>query len=115
MAAETMTRRGREMQRVLGQCERSGLTMAEFARQRGMSPHTLAWWRHRLRATAKVKGAREAEDPPPRFTEVAFDAPSRAPGVVEVVLRSGRVLRIPLAGADVEALRVLVRVLEEPC
>ena len=115
MAVETMTARGREMQRVLGQCERSGLTMAEFARRRGISPHTLAWWRHRLRVTATVRSERAAGDRPARFTEVAFDRPSRVPGVVEVVLRSGRVLRVPLAGADAEALRVLVRLLEEPC
>ncbi len=115
MAVETMTARGREMQRVLGQCERSGLTMAEFARRRGISPHTLAWWRHRLRATATVKSARQAEDGPARFTEVVFGGPSSAPGVAEVVLRSGRVLRVPLAGADAEVLRMLVGVLEEPC
>jgi transposase-like protein len=115
MAAETMTARGREMQRVLGQCARSGLTMAEFARRRGISPQTLAWWRHRLRSTAEVKSERKAAGTPARFTEVVFDAQSGVPGVVEVVLRNGRVLRVPLAGADAEALRVLVRLLEETC
>ena len=114
MGAERLTRRGREMQRVLELCDRSGLTLAEFARRRRMSAHTLAWWRHRLRVQGKPKSKPAPEDAAD-FTEVVLDAPGRGGLMAEVVLRSGRILRLPLAGVDADAVRTLVRVLEEPC
>lgn len=110
MAAETLTRRGLEMQRLLERCERSGLSLAEFARRRGISVQTLAWWRHRLRrAHGGVPKSAVA------FTEIVLGEPNSVGAIAEVVLRSGRILRVPLAGVEAEAVRVLVRVLEEPC
>jgi hypothetical protein len=38
-----------------------------------------------------------------------------APGLVEVVLRNGRVVRVPLTGVEPTALRTLLRALDEPC
>jgi transposase-like protein len=84
-----LTRRGHEMQRVVARWERSGLTQAAFARQCGMSVHTFAWWRHRLRAVTAVAVPVSAS--PPTFTEVVFGAPAAAP-VAEVVLRNGWVV-----------------------
>ncbi|HEU4411696.1 MAG TPA: hypothetical protein VFS43_41015 [Polyangiaceae bacterium] len=37
---------------VLDAWERSGLTLAAFARQRGLGPQRLAWWRKRLAETS---------------------------------------------------------------
>jgi hypothetical protein len=47
---------------------------------------------------------------PAAFVEVALKKPAAA---LEVVLGHGRVLRVP-AGFDAQALRELLRVLEEP-
>ena len=113
-ATEGLTRRGREMKRVLERCERSGLSLAEFARRERMSANTLAWWRHRLRRTG-VTGRKRAAERSAGFRELVLDAPSSAGAIAEVVLRSGRILRVPLAGVDAEVVRVLVRALEEPC
>jgi hypothetical protein len=112
---EKLTRRGREMQRLMARWERSGLTMAEFARRRGMSPHTFAWWRHRLRAASAERAAEAGGVGAAKFTEVAVARMGRSAEVMEVVLRSGRMLRGPLVGVDPVALRTLVRVLEERC
>lgn len=108
------TRRAQEMQRLVAQWERSGLTQAACARQCGMSAHTLTWWRWRLRTAAAgappASRARAAA-----FTEVGLRAPPAAGAVAEVVLRNGRVVRVPLAGVDATALRTLVRALDAPC
>jgi transposase len=122
----TGTARARQMSRVLARWERSGLTLTEFARRHGIAPTTLTWWRRVFR---------DAEPPPRRandgtgrggqraggrcagragaFTEVRL-APSTllAPAVWEIVLRSGRVLRVPPA-VDAAALRAVVAVLED--
>jgi hypothetical protein len=38
---------------VLDACDRSGLTLSAFARQRGTGPQRLAWWRKRLAETSR--------------------------------------------------------------
>jgi hypothetical protein len=111
---EKLTRRGREMQRLIERWERSGLTMAEFARRRGMSPHTFAWWRHRLRARAE-RPAEVGTGDAPVFTEIALAPVARSAQLIEVVLRGGHTLRVPPSAIDPVALRTLVRVLEESC
>jgi transposase-like protein len=119
---ETLTARAREMQRLIERWERSGLRAAEFARRRGLSPGTFSWWRHRLGSARRDPGgqrrrktAAESEQQAV-FTELVLDrsVPGTAgAAVAEIVLRSGRTLRVP-ALVDAAALRALVRVLEEP-
>jgi hypothetical protein len=105
----TQTRRAQEMQRLVARWERSGLTATAFARQCGMSVHTFAWWRHRLRALAIP-----AELAAPTFTEVVLAPPPAV--MAEVVLRAGWVVRAPLhAGVDAAAVRTLVATLDPPC
>lgn len=82
--------------------ERSGLSVAEFAAERGLSPRTLAWWRWRLR--------REDESPPivpePVFVPVSVDvseveaheAPSGVGFALEAVLPNG--VRLRVEGGD---------------
>jgi len=89
------------------------MTQAAFARQCKMSVHTCTWWRHRLRAAGVP--APPASLRAPRFTEVVVEAPRRGDAIVEIALRNGRVLRMPLGSVDVAALRVLLGVLDEPC
>ena len=112
MAGTRLTRRGEAMQRLVTRWEQSGVTQAAFARQCGMSVHTFTWWRHRLRSVPVT--------PPPRarpatFTEVVRPAPPAAGAVAEVVLRNGWVVRVPLAGVEVGALRALLRGLDASC
>ena len=109
------TRRGREMARLVARWERSGLTQAAFARRIGMPVATFTWWRHRLRRAARAPVPPAARPPTPSasaFTEVVLAAP-RERAEVEVVLRDGRVLRVPLS-ADGHAVRRLIAALEAP-
>jgi len=105
-----LTARGRSMQRRLARWERSGLTLAEFARRGGIAPGTLAWWRHALRGREKTAGDA-------RFLEVAVgsslaEAPRVAPAPFEVVFGDGTVVRVPTA-FDAEALdRLLALVID---
>jgi hypothetical protein len=95
------------MARLVARWEGSGLTQAAFARQIGMPAATFTWWRHRLR------GAGSAAPPTPGFTEVVRAMPP-AREEAEVVLRNGRVVRVPL-GADGGAVRRLIEALDAPC
>lgn len=86
---------------VLDALEDSGLSVAAFAEQEGLDAQRVYFWKRRLEVTSA--------DAPPAFVEVM---PRRAE-VVEVVLRSGRVLRVP-ESVDARVLRQLVEALEEP-
>jgi|MudIll2142460700_1097286.scaffolds.fasta_scaffold29883_4 transposase-like protein len=110
----TSSARARQMRRVLARWERSGLALSEFARRQGIAPSTLGWWRYVFRHA----GRRGTPSPPrarARFVEVKRDeAPSASPAVLEVVLRTGQVLRVP-ADFDVARLRAVVTALEGAC
>jgi transposase-like protein len=83
------------MQRVLARWERSGLTLAEFARRAGMPPGTLAWWRHTLRAGKRTAGAGRFLELPVRRALAEVQRPTPAP--FEVVWGDGTVVRVPAA------------------
>lgn len=104
-----------EKLRILEEAMAPGMSMAEVARRHDLYPQQLYTWR-RLFAEA----AGRADAPSPMFLPVEI-AETKAPrprprrrraGMVEVVLASGRTLRIP---PDIEAdtLSRLVRTLEE--
>ena len=100
-----LTARGRAMRRLLARWERSGLTLAEFARRGGLPPGTLAWWRHVLRGRERPAGDA-------RFLEVAVGGsaaptPRPVPATFEVVFSDGTVVRVP-AAFDAEALARLL-------
>jgi len=82
---------------------RSTLTADEFAEREGVSRGQLTWWVGRLRTLERDAGAPETA-----FVELQ---PSAAGVGVEVVLRRGAVLRIPV-GFDGDTVSRLVRVLE---
>ena len=81
----------------------SGLTPRAFARRKGLDVQRLHSWRRKLGAT--IDEAAEA----PAFVELR----PRAAEHVEVVLLSGRVLRVA-ESVDTAALARLVEVLERP-
>lgn len=107
------TARAREMRRMLGRWERSGLTQAEFALRHGITPGALRWWRHTLR------GSRQAPIPdetgsPTKFVEIVRHPESlmaHEARTLEVVLRSGHAMQVP-EGMSAGWLGEVVRALE---
>ena len=87
----------------LAALDRSGLSIREFAVREGIDPQRLYWWRRRF-ASSPCEAITLA------FVELT---PTNAlSAVAEVLLRSGRVLRVPVA-IESTALRRLVDALEE--
>jgi transposase-like protein len=91
-----------EAREVLEAARASGLTLSAFAAREGLAAHRLYFWKQRLEQAGKDSSS------PVAFLELR---PS-APAAVEVVLRSGRVLRVSESIAP-GALRRLVDVLEQ--
>lgn len=118
----TRSARAQQMRGVLEQWKRSGLTLREFGQQRSIPRTTLVWWRHVFRHASRKR--REASDgrpcPPLRvpvgFHEVQLAAPVArpSPAVLEVVLRSGHVLRVA-GGVEAATLQTVIAVLEGAC
>ena len=84
----------------LAAAEESGLSLASFAAQEGLVAQRLYWWRRRPAETELVRA--------PTFIELKAGS---APQLIEVVLRSGRVLRLP-ESIDVATMQRLVDALE---
>lgn len=94
-APKKRTRRTRvEIERLAGEYYRAGITQAEFARQHGVQPLTVAGW---IRRFPKPNASRE---PASKFVTVTVRArASSAAAVLEMVSPSGMRLRF---AADVE-------------
>ncbi|HHM13066.1 MAG TPA: hypothetical protein ENJ16_05900 [Planctomycetaceae bacterium] len=89
------------MRRLLERRERLGLTYRELEAETGVPAHTLSWWAWKLR---------KEETEHPRFVELVADA-ENGDAALDVVLRCGRVIRVP-AGFEDDHLRRLVSALE---
>jgi transposase-like protein len=81
------------------QAEASGLSIPAFAAKHQLSKSALYYWRHRLAAEAAEA---QASPPPSASTALAFVrleplAQQSAAEPIEVLLRNGRVVRVPLA------------------
>jgi hypothetical protein len=103
------------MRRVLARRQRSELTLGEFAEKRGIPLSTLTWWRQVFRRAGdeEVNGA--AAENRVAFTEVP--PPANVPktaAVMEIVLHSGHVVRVP-AGADSDTLQRVLQALQTTC
>ena len=83
---------------VLARLEASGLTLRKFAEREGIDDQRLYRWRAQIGPTAG-----------PTFVEIARPGPGAA---IEVVLRSGHMLRVP-AGFEAETVRRLVEILDD--
>ena len=114
----TTSRRARQMRRVLARWQRSGLSLREFGQQRGIPLSTLTWWRQVFRRAgepATTASTSVAASDVVLFTEVPRPATvPRIPPVLEIILRSGHVLRVP-AGADTETLQRVLKALQTAC
>ena len=87
---------------MLADLERSGASLAAFARREGLSAERLYRWRARLTKTE------------PTFIEIRPEAALSTGGMLEVVLAGGRTVRVP-SDFDEVALRRLIAVLEGAC
>ena len=97
----------------------SGLSAPEFARELGINPSTLTFWKYQLKKDSKGSspasagrsrpGARPAA--PPRSAFVEVEAQTAIDDRFELELSGGRRLRIPRS-FDEAALRRVVRALE---
>jgi transposase len=98
---------------------RSGLTAERFARQEGVNPGTLLFWRWKLRQKApggrRQAPAKRTTASPVDFVELVPARPSRVAGApaaaLELVLTAGYRVRLG-AGFDRETLTQLLDVLE---
>ena len=92
-----------ERERILRECEGSGLTLRAFARREGINYHSLAGWRYRY---GRGKGG--GSQLPVGFEEIEVPAALSA-GRLEVVRPDGTVLR----GSDAQSLALLARLLQD--
>ena len=91
----------------------SGLTCKEFARQAGINPRTLSWWKWRLGSESRRGSggiARAANATATQLTFVEVDAAPLAGAPIELVLEDGVVVRVPV-GFDADTLREVLTVL----
>ena len=114
----TTSRRARQMHRVLARWERSGLKLREFGERHGIPLSTLTWWRQVFRRAGEPVNTAPKRVPASDavvFTEVPRPATvPTTPPVLEIVLRSGHVLRVP-AGADTDTLQRVLQALQTAC
>lgn len=98
------TDRAKYWRSIVEQWEWSGLSRAEFCRQRGINGGTFAWWKRRLRQASGELPARRGRPRKgaERFVEVRV-APASAVELAgtsslpayEIVLARGRSIRVP--------------------
>lgn len=106
--------------KVLAQWRKSGLTQVAFCRERGLSVSALRWWKAEL---ARRDAEKDDGDGPQAAAESgrmgflpvrvvgSTEAGQERPGALEVVLTSGRRVRVGL-DVDAELLAKVVTVLE---
>lgn len=110
MAAKQGGGAERRWRALIGEQERSGLSVGEFARRRGVSRATLYWWRSQL---SRRVGRRRT----PKLVAVevvGIEDGDASNGAFEVELTGGRRLRVP-ARFDAEALSRLIVAVERAC
>ena len=111
----TKSVRARQMRRVLAGWPHSGLTLREFGQRRGIPLSTLTWWRQVFRRA----GEEEVDGAPAQnavvFTEVPQPAKvARSAAVLEIILHSGHMVRVP-AGTDSDTLQRVLQALQTTC
>ncbi len=91
------------------------MTLREFGEKRGIPPSTLSWWRQVFRRAGEEEVNSAAAENAVVFTEVP--KPAKVPGtpaVLEIILNSGHLVRVP-AGADTDTLRRVLQALRTTC
>jgi hypothetical protein len=96
-----------EARGVLTALAKSGQPIERFARERGIVPQRIYWWKKRLQAKATAEAANAMSLLPVRIVD---DAPKRGEPVT-VLLRSGHMVKVG-RGFDEEAFARAVAILE---
>ena len=130
-ASSATTSRRAHWRTVLEECQRSGLSQAEFCRRRGIPSGTFAFWKHTLRpemlagprrrsrvrrpaaAVPAFVPIRVIPAPPARPALLSTVAPSE-PGEIEIVFATDHVVRVR-GRVEVAWLAQLVRALAASC
>jgi hypothetical protein len=104
-----------EWARRIEEQEKSGLSIRKFAEQQGLKPGSVSFWKWKL--AREGRAARPAAVAPLKFVELTAVAPPPTPphrggAMFEIVLSSGRSIRVPV-GFDASELARLIAALEE--
>jgi hypothetical protein len=108
--------------RVLRQWQRSGLTGRDFCAQHGLQESSFYAWRRAIArrdqqqrplVTTTTEPPLSLARPAPVFLQLALPDGAALPPVIEVVVATGRRLRVS-PGVDADLLRQLLRLVEEP-
>jgi hypothetical protein len=91
--------------------QQSQLTIRAFCRRQRLTEPSFYFWRRVLRQRGLLDADRATA--PPAFVQVAVAAAPPAPTPLDLVLASGRTLRLR-PGFDPDTLRHQLRLLEEP-
>lgn len=107
-----MTERARFWAEQLAAWAQSGLSQAEFCRQRELKGGTFAWWKRQLqkRDGGRLTQRRRTATPPARFVEVRLPV-AHSGTAYEVMLARGRSIRVPSA-FDPQVLSQLIATVE---
>lgn len=99
-----------EARGVLSAWRKSGLSIERFAKERGLVPQRIRWWKSKLegKSTALVRSESPLALLPVQVTE---SAPAKRGEPVAVYLRSGHIVKVG-RGFDEEAFARVVALLE---
>ena len=106
----------REWVRRLEEFDRSGLSRAEYAAPRGLTPSTLSWWRCEIARRERARARASSPSRAPTLLPVSILAPVPVAPTkarltpIEVVVRDQVVIRVT-AGFDPATLREVVEAL----
>ncbi len=92
--AASVERGAAHYERLLAEQEASGLSLIEFARERGLSPWTLYGWRRKLGRSRRRRRA-EVADGETGFVAVDVVGAAAATSEIEVQLADGLRVRVP--------------------
>ena len=112
MATKQDVEKARFWQKAIREAFRSGMSIREFCRQRGLTVSQFYWWQRRLRSLQEstARGKRNGLVSPASFALVSADGQGAESGI-ELVLKDGRRLRIH-QGVDEETLRLVLATME---
>jgi hypothetical protein len=97
-----------EARSVLIAWRKSGMSIERFAKERGLVPQRIRWWKVKLESTALVRSPSALTLLPVQVTE---SAPTKRGEPVAVYLRTGHIVKVG-RGFDEEAFARVVALLE---
>ncbi len=102
--------KARHWERTIHEAKRSGISILEFCRQRGLQKSQFYWWRRRLKARRPQRILSKQNKGQASFALVS-DKPEAMDAGIELVLAGGRRLRIR-KGVDETTLRTVLSAME---